>query len=193
MNNDILDEDLVVESARSFRLVNFISIVILWMGIGVCAIFGLIGETKVLISAAILMLSTGITIYKVDWGAFVTLIVILAGMFNVLYFFPIKYSISFGIGAIGAGVEVILFGVAIIHSVLNWNELAMTIKDLLRVEKTEEVEEFSQRSVIVGFKRRFASKQKYELEKMINNDKLVPEARMAAKELVDEIDVNSES
>ena len=58
------------------------------------------------------------------------------------------------------------------------------LKDLMNEEISEKEKESEQRSRINGYKMRFKEKQIDELERIANDDKLVPEAIKAVQELI---------
>lgn len=131
MSNEILDDRFVNEEKRKrIQILNWISIIILWGGIGYCGINGLLSEIKVIAAIILLILSTGIMYYNYELGVRLTLGVILIGTINLVDFFPLKYFISFGINAIEIGFEFLLFGIGIIHYFTNREELSKFLKDL---------------------------------------------------------------
>ncbi len=187
MNSEILDDEFVnEEKIKGIQIVNWISIIFLWGGIGYCGINGFLSELKVIAAIILLILSTGITYFNYELGVRITLGTILIGTINLVDFFPVKYFISFGINAIEIGFEFLLFGIGIIHYFTNREELSKFLKDLIYREVSEEELKSAQRSKINGLKRRFSNKQIGELEMIVNNDKLLPEAIKAAKELIEE-------
>lgn len=187
MSTEIFEDTLVNEDKRKgAQIVHWISILILWAGIGYCGINGLWSEIKVVAGIVLLILSTGIMYFNYELGVKVAMGTILIGIINLVSFFPIKLFISFGIDAIEIGFEFLLFSVGVIHYFTNRKELSKYLTDLLSREISEEEEKFAQRSRINGFKRRFASMQIDELESIINNADLLPEAIKAAKVLMEE-------
>ena len=187
MNNEPLDAQFVnKEKKREIQMVNWISIMFLWMGIGYFGINGLLNEIKAMAATLLLIISTGIMYFNYELGVKITLGTILIGTINLVDFFPIKYFISFGINAIEIGFEFLLFAIGTIHYFTNREELTKFLKDLINREMSEEEIKSTQRSKINGFKRRFSNKQVGELEMIANNDSLLPAAIKAAKELIEE-------
>jgi len=187
MNSEILDDEFLnEEKIKGIQIVNWIPIIILWGGIGYCGINGLLSEIKVIAAIILLILSTGITYFNYELGVKITLGTILIGTINLVDFFPVKYFITFGIKTFEIGFEFLLFGIGIIHYVTNREELSKFLKELINREVSKEELESDQRSKIDGFKRRFSNNQIRELEMIVNNDKLLPEAIKAAKELIEE-------
>lgn len=186
MNSEVLDDGLANEEIKEIQIANWISIVILWGGIVFCGINGLLSEPKVTAAIILLILSTGIMYFNYELGVKITLGTILIGIINLVDFFPIKYIVSFGINAIEIGFEFLLFGIGIIHYFTNREKLSKFLKDLINREVSEEEKISTKRSQINRFKRRFSNKSIGELEMTVNNDKLLPEAKKAAKELIEE-------
>lgn len=186
MNSEILDEGFETKEKNRIEIMNWISLIILWFGIGYCGISGLFGELKVIVAIVLLIISTAITYFNYELGVKITLGIILVGVLNLVDFFPIKYSISFGVNVIEIGFEFILFGIGIIHYFTNREELSKFFNDLFNREMTAEEIKSAQRPRINGFKSRFSNKQIGELEIIVKNNKLVPEAIKAAKELIEE-------
>lgn len=187
INSEILDDGLPNENKKQHvQIANWISIIILWIGISYCEANGLLSEIKVITAIALLIFSTITMYFNYELGVKITLGTILIGMINLVDFFPVKYFISFGINTIEIGFEFMLFGIGIIHFATNREKLSEFFEALFNREATEEEIKANQRYKINDFKRRFSNKQINELKMIINNDKLVPEAIAAAKELVEE-------
>ena len=189
MNNEIFDDGFEIREERNeAQIVNWISIIVLWIGIGCCGMMGLLSDLKVISAIVFLILSTGITYFNYELGVKITLGVILIGIINLVDFFPIKQFISFGFNSVEIGFELILFAIGIIHYFANRKVLSKSLKELFNREVTKEEVESAQRTKINRFKKRFSNKAIGELEMIVNNDKLVPEAIKAARELIEEND-----
>ena len=186
MNPEILDDGFEHKETKRFQIVNWMSIIVLWGGIGYCGINGLLSEVKVIAATFLLILSTGITFFNYELGVKVTLGIILIGTLNLIDFFPINHFFGFGINGFEIGFEFILFGVGILHYFTNRQALSKFLKDVFNREITEEDIKSIQRSRINGYKRRFSSKSIGELEMIVKNDELLPDAIKAAKELIEE-------
>lgn len=187
MNEEVLDDKFQKLPKRyNPSILNWASIIILWIGIGFCFSEGLIGEVKVLIATTLLVLATIVTFLNYKLGVRLTIMVILLGTISLIEFFPTKYFISFGINTIDLGFEISLFGVGLIHYFTNREELYKSLKNFVNPEISEEELKATKRSKVNGFKRRFSNKRVEELEMIANNEQLVPDAIKAARELLDE-------
>ena len=187
MNEEILDNEFGNNTeSNQFKFVNYISILILWFGIGYCGISGLLSELKVILAISLLLISTAATYFNYELGTKITFATILIGTLNLVDFFPIKSFIGFEINSISVGVEFILFAIGIIHYFTNKNELSRFLKNIFNPEISEEEIKSAQRTKINRFKRRFSGKKLNELERIIKNEKLLPEALKAAEELINE-------
>jgi hypothetical protein len=191
MEHEILDDEFQVKEKRNqVQFINWISLIILWIGIGQFGFVGITDRPKVIAAIVLLIISTITTFAKYELGVKITLGIILLGVLNFVDFSPTKYFISFGINAIEIGIEFSLFVIGIIHYFTNRKELSKFLKDLLNREISEEEIKSTLRSEINGFKRRFSTKEIGELEMIANNDELLPEAVKAAKELIEEKNKN---
>lgn len=191
MDTKILDDGFQIKEKRNkFQIVNWISLIILWIGIAQCGYVGTLGNPKVIAAISLLTISTIITYVKYELGVKITLGIIILGILNLLDFSPTKYFISLGINVIEIGFEISLIIIGIIHYYTNRKELSKFLKDLMNREIPEEEIKSAQRSRINGFKRRFSSKTIERLKIIANDDELLPEAIKAAKELIDERKLN---
>ena len=191
MNSEILDDEFITKGEKEqSKIVKWLSIMILWAGIGFCGSNGLLGELKVIVAIVLLTLSTVVTYFNYELGVKITFWVILIGMINLIDFFPVKYLISFGLNTIEIGFEFLLFGIGIIHYSTHKREISKFLRKLVAREISEEEIRSAQRSRINGFKGRFSNKPTSELEVIANNDRLVPEAVKAAEELIQERNTN---
>lgn len=175
-----------VDKSKKANLINWISIFILWVGLSYSIASGLANDIKVIFAIILLIIATSLTHFNYVLGVKVTLGIIIIGVFNLVDFFHIKYSIGFGINETDLGLELILLTVGVIHYFTNQSTLYTYLKSAIQVEQSEEQIKGAQRSEINSFKRRFANKGIQELEHIISNDKLLPEAKTAAKELIEE-------
>ena len=96
MDRDILDNDLIAEHENNFRpaIWNWVAVILLWLGLLSCILFGL--HTLRVFAAIILLSALSIFFWKnyhsgVKW----IFAVIVAGVIDILTFFPVEYSIGF--------------------------------------------------------------------------------------------------
>ena len=187
MEKGILDENLTFKDGNKIqpKLLNWVSIIILWGGIGYCYVNGIITEIQVIAGIFLLIISTIVTFFKYEVGVKITLGIIALGVLSLVKYFPISYSIGFGIGNFGLAFEMLIFLIGIIHYFTNKEILSKFLNGLINREVSEEELQAEERSRINGYKNRFSKKNMDELEVIANNESLLPEAIKAAKELIE--------
>lgn len=187
MEKEILDDDLAFKEkiTTTTKLVNWISIIIFWIGIGYCFVSGIIRDPEVIAGIILLIVATITTYLKYELGVKITLGVIVVGVLSLVKYFPISYSISFGFGDFGLVFEMLVFLIGIIHYLTNKEITSSFLSGIINREISEEEEQAGERNRINRYKNQFSTKKTKELEVIINNERLLPEARKAAKELIE--------
>ncbi len=95
MKQQTLDDGLSMRRKHPSFL-NWLSIYLLWAGLVFYFVRVPVFDIQVLASVALLAASTTVTYFNYSLGVRITLGVILLGIFNILTFSPIKFSIGFG-------------------------------------------------------------------------------------------------
>ena len=191
MNEDILDNDLgVYENKKRTNLKNWISIILLWIGIGVCIRNGVYGDIKVISGIFLLAFCTFFTHANYNIGVKATFFLILLGTLNILNFFPFTILFSFGISEFDLGFEFVMFGILIIHVFSNKEIMSKFIGNRIIPEMTNEEIKAEFRATVNGFKRQFAKNSIEDLKNIVKNDRIVAEAKLAAEELLKEKEKN---
>lgn len=187
MENEILDDNLIAreENSAHSNLVNWTSLICLWIGIVFSALFGVISEPTTIAGVIALVLVSAISYYSMEIGAKVSIVVIIAGVLKLLTFFPLSLELNFDIFELSFDVDLILLFVLFLHFITNKEYLTKYYKNLYYRNNSESEFHDQNHSKIAGFKRRFSNKSAAQLAIIIQNEKLVPEARKAAKELYD--------
>lgn len=187
MEREVLDEEMVLKEGNKThaKLVNWISIIILWSGIVHCFLNGIITNIQVIAGLSLLIISTITTYFKYEIGVKITLGIITLGVLGIVKYSPISYSIGFRIIGFGFAVEMLIFTTGIIHYYTNRTFFLNFLNQIMNREVLEEEVQAAERSKINGFKNRFSKKSTDELKGITNNENLLPEARIAAKELVE--------
>ena len=188
MFSEILDEELIpVSPRRNVKYyLGWAPTFILWIGIITCIVKGLLGDAQIAIAAVLLLVITLVMWRNYQPGIKFMLGLILLSIIGLLQFFPVQYEIGFYIGKIGLSVELISLAIGLIHYFTNKKELSAFLTSLLNQKLSEKEKQDVTRVKIDGFKRRFTRKNISDLEEIANNDELVPEAREAARELINE-------
>lgn len=180
---ELLDNDLIeVEEQRS--IFNWTAIILLWVGIGWCIANGYLGSFKNTV-AIILLFMTSFVMYKYyPWGIKMTFGLLLMGALSTLDFFPYDIYFEFGVSNIGVGIDLIFILIGAIHVLTNKKEASKFLGTVFK--PSEEEAKSIRQTKMNSFKKRFASRNIGELKTIAANDKLIPEAREAAKELLKE-------
>ncbi|MEZ4957996.1 MAG: hypothetical protein R2825_30840 [Saprospiraceae bacterium] len=181
MTENILDTELGSEEKKKPSIINWASIIILWIGIGLCMASGMIGNLKLIIAIVLLAVTTAFTYWDFEKGVKTTMFVILVGVLGFIEFFPFKYEISFGIGGLGIGFEFVLIGVAILHYFTNREILKEPEKEISEEEKEAKFNKSKK-----TFKHHFSGRGIDDLKRLVEEGKIVAPAIAAAKELIEE-------
>jgi hypothetical protein len=187
MEKKILDDDLILQDKNKVepKLLNWVSILILWLGIGYCLFEGIITDMRVIAGIVLLVIATLATYFKFELGVKITLGIIVIGVFSLVKYVPISYSCEFGFGVVGFAFELVILFIGIIHYFTNRAVLYPFLNGMLnrKVSVEESLEE--ERKRINGYKHQFSRKSMEELKSIIENKKLLPEAIKAAEELIE--------
>ncbi|MEL6867781.1 MAG: hypothetical protein AAFP19_25370 [Bacteroidota bacterium] len=183
MEKDLLDDDLFLQPTKKAlpKIVNWTSLILLWLGIGYTTSFSIIDDAQLFLAMSLLCTSALVSYFNFSWGSKLTLGVIVLGILNLVDFFPVKLTFHFGFP-----VEIILLTIGIVHYFTNRSFLDPMFRALFhRIFSREEVKAMD-RSRIEGFKERFSERPTLELKQLADNPRLVPEAIEAVRELIKE-------
>jgi len=185
-----IDNDLIPPSEKGNPnlILRWTALIILWIGIAFCVAVGLTSEPRVIVGMVLLALSTVMTYFKPEVGIKITLGVIVLGVVSLLTFSPFYYEVGIGIGNFRPSIQVLPLLIGILHFFTNKEVLAPFLKSMFNREVSKEDAQAIERGKIDGFKKRYARKSASELRAMTENKGLLPEARKAAGELLEEID-----
>lgn len=138
MNRQVLDEDLTEqESLESYPgLKAWISIIVLWIGMGGCLLNDMLGNAEVDAALFLLIITTIITALHLKSGVKLTFVAILLGVFDLLTFFPMSQFIEFR--GIQIEIDLILVVVLIIHLYTTYNIVSMFFKDMTKSKIKDE-------------------------------------------------------
>jgi len=186
METEILDEYIVVESRNEIQFFNFISIIILWVGMGCCFWFGLHSDPEVIFSLLLLSLATLVMYYNYARGIKITFGIISLGIFSLVTYSPFNYSISIAFGSISVTIEVVFFVLLLIHYFTNRKVLTTFLMPIVNVfvPELEEEKESTYRRRIENYKIKLSIKSTFELENLLKENNLVPEALKAVEEIL---------
>lgn len=184
MEHQLLDNDLI-EKKEKRSIINWATIIILWLGIGRCIASGFFGTPKLTIAIILLSITSVVMFKNYAFGVKLTFGLLLIGLFKAVDFFPFDIYFEFGANKIGIGIDLLFIGIAAIHVLTNKEEASKFLGTVFRPSEAEA--KLNQRTKINSFKKRFSNKKLAELEIIATNDKLIPEAGEAAKELIKEI------
>ncbi len=187
MDRELLDIDLVEGQEKDPQpsMLNWIAVIVLWAGLVLCIVFGFY-DLKIFAAVVSLAIVSIISKRNFKLGVKLVFVVVLAGIFDLVTFFPVYYSISIFFGENEISFNVLLILIGLLHFYMNRAFLGYAPSDQNEEENRPIHNPNENRSSINGFKRRFLKKEIDELEFILQNDKMVPEARIAAKELISE-------
>lgn len=188
MEKEILDEDLVLKEGNKThpKLVNWISIIILWGGIVHCFLNGIITNIQVIAGLSLLIISTITMYFKYEIGVKITLGIIILGVLGIVKYSPISSLIGFRIMGFDFALEILAVITGIVHYYTNRIFFSNFLNGIMDNEVSEAEIRAIESSKTRGFKKRFSKKSTDELKKIIDNENLLPEARRAASELIEE-------
>ncbi len=189
MEAELLDDDFILKDNKEPEpsIYNWLAIIILWIGMGLNLKNGLITDVQVIIAGALLIAASILTFKNFKLGVKLTFFIILIGIFSFVDFFPNKYELIIGI----IKFELILLLIGIIHYFSNKKLLKPYLKNLIYSPATEEEKQKDNDSRVKGFKTRFSDRSNDELEGIISNKLLVQEAIQAAREILEERQVEN--
>lgn len=180
MEPEILDAEFTQKKKTpNVSVGKWFALAILWIGIAFCFARGLF-EIQFIFSILLLILATIANIRNHKSELIITLAIIILGMVKLVYYFP--FDVTFSIFFLKF--DPLLFFLAIGHFFLNRNSIGPQIQKFLGNSPQSIKEESDSR--VKGFKYRFSNKSEKELQEIINSQKMVPEAKKAAEELLNE-------
>jgi len=184
MKDQLLDDDFLKEEKIKPQLafLNWIPIVLLWMGIFLCVVNGLFSKMVVLLALGSLIIATVTSYINFNIGAKITLGIIIIGNFKIIQFFPFSIVVYF----LGFPLEIFMSIICLIHFYFNRNILLEFLGDFFNNDISEEDIKTQERERINRFKNRFSKNTIRELKAMLENESLLDEAKKAAKELLEE-------
>lgn len=179
---------------QSNKTISWLSIALLWVGLFLCYSHGILSEGKVIAGSILVIVTTATAYWKYEIGAKLALFVLLLGVLNLIAFSPYKVFFGIEVGGIAVGVEFIALVLGAIHYILNREVLSSFVNDLFNRQPTPEEQKLAKRRRIMNFKNRLESKSASELQAILSKNELIPEALLAAKELLEEkMNSNSDS
>jgi len=192
MSTQILDEELiqkeVIPVGKNWK--NYLALSILWIGnLTYICLFLLaesISDIRVLFTSLFLVGATIVTYKKFDAGVKFTFCLILLGVFHILLFFPIYYTFSFRVGSAMIVIDLILTLIGLVHYFTNKEILSPYFERIMNKKDTEEEVQLRERTKVNRYKHQFRNRNLKELNEIVNNERLLPEANEAAKELINE-------
>jgi hypothetical protein len=183
---ELLDEDLYTpkETKAEAPIFSWIALFILWAGMISTFSEGLGDRTKVIAAVCCLSFATIATLVHRGFGVKATMLVLVLAMFRFLVFLPASYYVSFGIEYYQLGFDVLIFGFGLMHYIANRSVLSQFFEDSGKTRLSEKEMRQRQIAKVETFKQRFTRKSVEELRLKTLNDELVPEAILAAEQLI---------
>lgn len=183
---ELLDEDLYAESRPDLEAPIRSCLVPLILGAGLIYTVaeGYGARPKVIAAICCLSIASFVTFIHRKLGVKLTMAIIVLAVFRVLVFLPASYYISFGMDYHHLGFDALLFGLGMVHYLSNRNILSNYFRGQRAAHDAEHDSEEAREARVQGFKHRFARKSNEELWLTAENEELVAEARLAAREII---------
>lgn len=166
------------------HLKNWIIIIVLWIGIALSCMNGLIGEIQLQAALILLVIVTIINFVKPSLGVKFILGLLVLGFLGILTFFPFKTRIGYGNSMFLF--DFYFLALAVIHLALNKSSFLGIFSSVINGDLSNEQLQKTNRVKIDTFKKRFYNKTISELTSIVEHKRLLPEALQAAQELLDE-------
>ena len=111
----------------------------------------------------------------------------LVGSLNLIDVFPYKLLIGFGLDDTSIGLEMVMVLISAIHLLTNKEQFYVFNDDLIYNEERIDSKKDEFLKKVLSFKKRYSRKHKSELKLIIDDKGYLPEAREAAKQLMNEL------
>ncbi len=201
MTNQILDEDFTQKEknpkGKSWK--NWLIIGIFWVGIAVYFVSDGFVDIRLLLSTIALISITFLTYKDFENGVKLTMGIIILASFRLLIFVPYESSFSFSIGPLSIVFDILIILLGVVHYSLNESILSPLLKKIRKRReqkqqknlkakqlKSQTKQQQEKNSKINRFKHQFHNRNLDELNEIVNNERLLPEAIAAAQELIQE-------
>ncbi len=194
-NSEDLLSEYDIPRKREFRYQSWIALGILWVGIIFSLSFGIILSPKVLIATIITVFATILMFVNSERGILIVTFAILIGVFGVVHYAPFRLGISFGIGSLKVWIDVLLLTILVGHYLLNKKIILADLSEAFKRKGCIYAEEqiSVSRERVNEFKNKFKEKSLAELEKIAKSERHILEARLACKELIDDVQGSARS
>lgn len=160
---------------------NWVSLIILWVGIIFNMAIDFEFSPKFILGLIFLSIATIATWVNYYLGAKSTFVFIILGIFNIVKYWPSLLTLNLEFSGFIIYIEAPILIVGFIHYFTNRKVLSV----LINKELSEEELEVENRKTINGYKNSFSDKDVEELRTIANNNTLIPQAIIAAKELIE--------
>lgn len=117
---------------------------------------------------------------------YLLVITIIAGVFNFIRFYPLDTSASISIGGAGIRFQPIAFMAGIIAFVVNFKKIYVSVFGNVDPKMLEEVHNKKFAEAVEKFKDTYADRSDESLNNIVAENRFVPEAVEAAKQLLNE-------
>lgn len=188
---EILDKpELPVASQLNWK--NYFPLGLLWVGMCLSLLIGTGMQTKFLAGSVFLIISTVFSGFHWRWGVWAQGITMVLGTIYLIRLLPAAFHFGFELGSTFVGIEMVMLLVLYLFYRMTWLPLYPR-KAKVHTEETDTVADEPDpkepnSGKIAGFKHRFRHKSVPELQIISENERLVLEARLAAKALLAEKD-----
>ena len=185
MNHDILDAEFEEENpTKKQSFLAWVSLLVLWAGVVIYVLYGAVIHLGFIFSLILLIVASVLTYFFPRTGAITTFIVIGLSVVDITAYYPVSYF--FSMGAFPLEINLLMLALLVFHFKASRMSLPKFVNWTRLPNVSAEEKEAAYRTKVNRFKRRYTDKPLEELQEIAQHDSRVPEARQAAKELLEE-------
>ncbi len=179
----ILDNELIPPSSeKKSNSIEWIIPIVFWVGLCLNFLNGFNFYPKFNIALISILISTLVYIINYKMGVVLFLLSGIIGIFELGHFFPVVATIELHL-ILYFKIEVIMTIITMVHFVIN-RKVILSFINLENTSEDQKRTDALNQARIDYFKVRFSKKAKSEIQMILNNEKLVPDAREASRVLL---------
>ncbi len=183
MENEILDAAFSgIEKTTKNAVNKWFVPAILWIGASMCMLRGYFLEIQFILAFLLIVITTIFNYRNHKSGPWITLGILIPGIVNLVFYFPFEFNFGIALFSLKFEIDFVLLILGVVHFFLNSKPIVPQLQKYIAKSPERIREEKDAR--ISGFKQRFSSKSKKDLEDILSNKMMIPEAKKAAEELL---------
>lgn len=186
MTKDILDFIEDEENDKTNRLLRFLPLIVISIGVIFTFFAGHLSSIQHLLGSIGVLLTILVLLIDFKKGVFVNGVVLLLGCINLISFYPLEIVIGPSINGFRIGIDIIITAITSFFLHYNMDEFKPQFRSIFY--GNEQLQEEEMKFKVEKFKNRFRNKSLKELQEIAKNKALTEEAKTAAIEMIREID-----